>query len=231
MDRATILRFNCWGMLRIAVICCFAVASLSSTEVFDRVVAVVGRNAITASDVNQRLRLESFINQQEIDDSAENRRRVLERLIEVSLISQEMKMISFLEATEEDVEREMRDVRKQEFPGGLSFEEALDAYGLKEEDVRDFLRRQINVLRFIDFRFRTGLQVTEIEIREYYEDFYAPEVRRLESREPEPLDEIRPQLREIVVRKKVNAAMDDWLKRLRATTRVVYAEEGLGGRP
>ena len=80
----------------------------------------------------------------------------------------------------------------------------------------------MNVLRFIDFRFRTGLDVSEQAVRTYYEDVYTPRVQQLEGREPEPLTEVRGRLREVVLQARVDDLLDDWLKLVRASTRVEY---------
>ncbi len=206
------------------LICCLLSGGALGAEILDKVVAVVGKNVITASEVAQQLRLESFINQRPADNSAQARSLALRRLIDQSLISQEMLITSFLGVSDEQIERELAASRQQEFPNGMSFGAALKAYNLSEEDLGDFLRRQLNMLRFTDFRFRTGMEISEDEIKSYYENSYTPQVRLVEAGVPEPLTEVRGQIREIVAQQQVDALLDDWLKRVRATSRIDIAE-------
>ena len=210
----------------LALACCFLAGSVPRAEILDKVVAVVGKNVITASEVAQQLRLESFINQRPADNSVQARSLALRRLIDQSLISQEMLITSFLGVRDEQIEQELAASRQQEFPNGMSFAAALKAYNLSEEDLRDFLRRQLNMLRFIDFRFRTGMEISEDEINSYYENSYTPQVRLVEAGVPEPLTEVHGQIRQIVAQQQVDALLDDWLKRVRATSRIDIAESG-----
>jgi len=208
------------------LICCLLPGGVLRAEILDKVVAVVGKNVITASEVSQQLRLESFINQRPADNSTQARSLALRRLLDQSLVSQEMLVTSFLGASDEQIEQELAASRGQEFPNGKSFDDALKAYNLSEEDLRDFLRRQLNMLRFIDFRFRIGMEVSEDEIKSYYENSYTPQVRLVEAGVTEPLEEVRGQIREIVAQQQVDTLLDDWLKRVRATSRIDIAESG-----
>ena len=147
---------------------------------------------------------------------------MIERLIEVNLIAEEMRVMNFPPAKDEEVDQELRAVREQDYTGELAFLDALETHSLDQSELRDFLRRQMNVLRYIDFRFRTGLDVSEEAVGTYYEDVYTPRVQQLEGREPEPLAAVRGRLREVVLQARVDDLLDDWLKLVRASTRVEY---------
>ena len=196
--------------------------TVNAGEVLDRVVAVVGNNAVTSSEVELQLRLEAFLNRRPLDASEAARRQVIERLIEVNMIAEEMRVTNLPPAKDEEVAEELRAVREQDFTDELEFLEALEAHSLDEDELRGFLRRQMNVLRFIDFRFRTGLDVSVEAVGTYYRDVYTPRVRQLEGREPEPQAEVRGRLREVVLQQRVDELLDDWLKLARAATRIEY---------
>lgn len=196
--------------------------TLKAGELLDWVVAVVGNNAVTASEVTLQLRLEAFLNQRPVDDSDTARHQAAERLIEVNLIVEEMRVTNFGPAKDEEIERELRALYEQDYPNKRAFSEALETYSLDEDVLRTFLRRQVNVLRFIDFRFRTGLDVSEETVKTYYEDIYKVRVRQLEGRAPEPLAEVRVSLREVVLQARVDELLNDWLKLLRTSNRVEY---------
>ena len=193
-----------------------------TSELVDWVVVVVGTDVVTASEVDLQLRLEAFSNQRPVDNSGAARRQAIERLVEVSLISNEMHTSSFLLAKDEEVERELQALQQQGYLNKNTFSETLKVYSLNEKLLRDFLRQQINVLRFIDFRFRAGLDVNEQTIETYYENVYKKDVERLSGREPEPLAEVYEFLREIILQERVDELLDDWLKLLKSSNRVEY---------
>ena len=210
---------------------CFLVwlaLSLSSStlcvgEPIDWIVAIVDNNAVTSSEVALQLRLEAFFNKRPIDDSSQtSEQQVVERLIEVNLIEKEMRMTNFLPVKDEEIEKELQALQRQDYPNKHSFREILESYVLTERDLHTFLRRQMNVLRFIDFRFRTGLDVDERAVEAYYKDIYKTSVQQLEGHEPEPLEEVYESLKEIVLQAKVDELLNDWLKLLRAATRVEH---------
>jgi len=186
-------------------------------------VAIVGNNAVTSSEVALQLRLEAFLNKRPIDDSSQtSEQQVAERLIEVNLIEKEMRMTNFLPVKDEEIEKELQALQRQDYLNRRAFMGVLERYALTERDLRTFLRRQMNVLRFIDFRFRTGLDVDKKTVETYYKDIYKISVQQLEGRDPEPLEEVHESLKEIILQTKVDELLDDWLKLLRTTTRVEY---------
>jgi peptidyl-prolyl cis-trans isomerase SurA len=212
---------------RVCTVVWLGLSLLSSTlcagELIDWVVAIVGNNAVTSSEVALQLRLEAFLNKRPIDDSSQtSEQQVAERLIEVNLIEKEMRMTNFLPVKDEEIEKELQALQRQDYLNRRAFMGVLERYALTERDLRTFLRRQMNVLRFIDFRFRTGLDVDKKTVETYYKDIYKISVQQLEGRDPEPLEEVHESLKEIILQTKVDELLDDWLKLLRTTTRVEY---------
>lgn len=198
-------------------------STLCAGKPVDWIVAIVGNNAVTSSEVALQLRLEAFFNKRPLDDSLQtSEQQVVERLIEVNLIEKEMRMTNFLPVEDEEIEKELQTLQRQDYPNKHSFREVLANYTLTERDLHTFLRRQMNVLRFIDFRFRTGLDVDKKAVETYYTDIYKTSVQQLEGREPEPLEEVYESLKEIMLQTKVDELLNDWLKLLRAATRVEY---------
>lgn len=198
-------------------------STLCAGEPIDWIVAIVGNNAVTSSEVALQLRLEAFFNKRPLDDSSQtSEQQVVERLIELNLVEKEMRMTNFLPTEDEEIEKELRALQRQDYPSKYSFREMLASYALTKHDLHTFLRRQMNVLRFIDFRFRTGLDVDKRTVETYYTDIYKTSVQQLEGREPEPLEEVYESLKEIILQTKVDELLNDWLKLLRTATRVEY---------
>jgi hypothetical protein len=184
----------------------------------DRSIAVVGERVITAREVARQLRLQAFYERQPVNDSVETRRVALNQLIERRLMQSEMRLASF-GSDKGRAAAEMEALRKSDFGGGLKFEAALVRYGLREKDVEQFVAELVDVLRFIEFRFRTGMQITPEEIQEYYTRSYLPGMRRI-NEAPAPIEQIQGVLEESIAQRRVDSMLDQWLRELRAGTRV-----------
>jgi hypothetical protein len=204
-----------------------AFAAAAGAEIMDRVAAAVGNYAITESEVRRQLALEALIDLRPPGDAvdAAQRRAALDRLIDRELVQSEIEVANFPAAEESTVLAEFADLQRQTFWNGLSFSSALKAYGLEEEDVQEFLREKNSFLGFIDFRFKTGLQVPAEEIEAYYKNVYRPEFQKVNKSEPPLLDEVADQIAEIVREQLVEPLVMEWLSELRIRARVTVIEE------
>ena len=89
----------------------------------------------------------------------------------------------------------------------------LAAHGLTPKRVESYLRHRIQILRFIEERFRQGIRIAPEEIETYYRETLLPQYAPGE--EIPPLDEVAPRIQEILLERQVNVLFDDWLKNLR----------------
>lgn len=204
-------------------------ASGNASVLIDRSIAVVGDRVITAREVARELRLQAFYERQPVDDSPEARRTALNQLIERRLIQSEMQLASF-SSDQARAEAEIAALRKSDFGGGMNFDQALDHYGLREKDVVQFVTELVDILRFIEFRFRTGMQITPEEVQEYYNRTYLRDMRRI-NEVPEPLETIQARLEERIAQQRVDEMLDKWLRELRAGTRVVSLHQDGTAKP
>jgi hypothetical protein len=196
-------------------------------EIIDRVVAVAGNEAITESQVRQQLVLQALIDGRPPVENADpkQRREGINRLIERQLVRREMAVANFPSEDEAQVAAEMEQLRTQRFWNGLDFDAALQAYGIRDSDVRDFLQEKNSVLDFIDFRFKTGLQVPNEEIEDYYRKVYLPEFERANSSPPPTLESVSAQIEEILREREIEPKIDEWLNGLRLRARVAIFSE------
>ena len=82
-------------------------------EVIDRIVAIVNGNIILQSDWNDALRYEALLDARSLSQfTDEERRAVLDRLIDQELLGEQMKSASFQHATEQDAATQVADARK-----------------------------------------------------------------------------------------------------------------------
>ena len=207
----------------------FAALSIAPvcSEIIDRVVAVVGNEAITESQMKRQLVLQAFIDGRPPVESVnpKERREAINRLIERQLVRREMAIANFPSEDETQVAAEIEQLRAQRFWNGLDFTAALQAYGIKDSDVDDFLREKNSVLDFIDFRFKTGLQVSNEEIEDYYRKVYLPEFERANASPAPPLENVSGQIEEILREREVEPRVDEWLNGLRLRARVAIFSE------
>jgi hypothetical protein len=200
----------------------------------DRVVAVVNGELLFASDLEEEKRFAIF---QPLRSANTERTRdeLLERLIDRTLILQQAKMQPQEPISDEQVDAEMRSLRKTipeckayacETDAG--WKKFAEAQGFTVVEVRERWRQRMEVLRFIEARFRMGIRIAQTEIDDYYKKTLVPGFQK-EGAAPPPEDTISDKIQEILLQQQVNALLVDWLKSLRAqgTVRVVKPGEAM----
>jgi peptidyl-prolyl cis-trans isomerase SurA len=101
----------------------------------------------------------------------------------------------------------------------------LAAHGLTLQRVESYLRYRVQILRFIELRFRQGIRISPEEIEKYYRQSLLPQYKAGEA--PPPLDKVAPRIEEILLEQQVNAFFDDWLKNLRKQGEVKVLDPAL----
>ena len=195
----------------------FLCVLLSTGAIVDRVAVKVGKLVITTSAIEEQERIASYLNGEAVDLSAANRRRTAERLIEQLLIRREMEISRYPMPSEKDVEPMVADALKARGDPAKA--------GISEAALRRSLSLQVATLRFIELRFRPGSSVGDGEAELYYRDEFVPEWEKTGKSAPPELDDVRDKIEAIVLQRKVNQALDQWLKDARTLTRIQYFEE------
>ena len=201
-------------------------------ETIDRIVATVIKQPLLMSDVDENLRMEAFLEgRQPTSLSPEERKAVLNRLIDRQLLLQQMQ--ADYSPTEEEVKQKVALIREQLKLAGNdeAWQKALTVWGLSPADVEAFVRTQLQVMRFVDLRLRPTIRVDEQAIEAYYRDSLVPEVRK-SGAEPEPLPQLRPKIRELLVQQKMDGVLESWLSNLRTQSEVhiTSAPDAMTGR-
>jgi hypothetical protein len=129
------------------VVCTWSVAR---AEVIDRVLAVVGGQLITLTDVTaaRDLRLVAP------ETTADPTRAILSKLIDRELVLAEVERYAPPEPTAEAVDAEVRRVRAR-FESPQAFEAALTRSGIDEVHLRETLRQDLRIRAYLDQRFST----------------------------------------------------------------------------
>lgn len=116
-------------------------------------------------------------------------------------------------------ENTLSQVRK-EFPSNAAYRSALQALGMTEQQVLKRLEVYQRTLRMIDERLRPGAYPDPNEVETYYKETFVPEYARSHSTPPPPLADVRDKIQEIVVQRKINQLLEQWLERLKSVNRV-----------
>ncbi len=193
-------------------------AVLCSAEVVDRMVAVVNRQVILQSEVEQAARVEFLLNGKPLDQLNQDAlKATLERLIDQDLLEQQIITATQLDASPAELAARLHEVRAQ-IPGATddqTWKAMLATYGLTEQDVAAQLDSQIRILRFVDLRFRGLVRVDRTAITIYYQETLVPELRKRGADIP-PMDQVSDKIRQILVEQRIDGLLNTWLQTLRA---------------
>jgi parvulin-like peptidyl-prolyl isomerase len=204
--------------LRIALIILglhFVDAPVLRPEIIDRLVAVVNRQIITLGDVEQELRFQRLDAEDVVGTGSEQKQNVtqesvVQHLIEQTLIREQIQQFPGLEIEDEQVDTQLAAIEKK-----IGGKEKLAEMKIDLQTLKDRLRWQLQVMKFVDYRFRQFVVVDSKEIEAYYQNQFLPELgRRSGSAQPE-LNEVEEPIRKILTEEKVNTEVEEWLASLR----------------
>src|SRR5690348_298355 len=131
-------------------------------EVIDRIVATVNGHVILQSDWDQGLRYEALLSGRPLSlFTEEERRAVLDRLIDQELLSEQMTSASFPHATEAEATAEVDNARTQ-YPDAVTeqdWQRVLARYDLTQPELIEHVRQQIDLMRLVDAHLRPTVQI------------------------------------------------------------------------
>jgi len=225
------LRLRALAVCAATVLLCLAAVSAaqdatagnsgSSAVVLDRVVAVVNNHAILLSDLDEEIKL-AVLDPGEAGLSVLTPQRALEQLIGRALIEQQIRQEDALAADPSQlrVDARLHEIRT-ELPICVrlncateeGWKKFLSSHDLTAQRVESYLRYRLQILGFIEMRFRQGIRIAPQEIEAYYKETLLPQYAAGEQKPS--LASVAPRIQEILLQRQVNALFDDWLKNLR----------------
>jgi len=137
------------------------------------------------------------------------RLRGLERAAALDLVVDELLM--FREA------RRLAQARLTPAEDQAAYESLLarpEAESLPEADLRRLARRQATITKYVAFRFRPQIRVSEDEIRQVYEAYTAQQPGAPD------LADVREELRRQLTEHQLDERLETWVKDLRAVARI-----------
>src|SRR5258708_1596871 len=176
---------------------------LASPVVLDSVVAVVNRHPILASDIDEEMRL-SVLDASRTGQGVLTRHRALELLISRTLIQEQIQReeMQTTELTADDVNARLLEIRKellacvhQNCATEAGWNAFLAAHDLTPEQVDAYFRNRLEILRFIEQRFRPGIHISPQDVEDYYRNTLLPQYTPGET--VPPLEQVSPRIHQM----------------------------------
>lgn len=200
-----------------------AMASLDA-EVVDRVAVTVGNSVITLSEVKLQAAVTALIEGAPAAASSTALRQAAERRVEQVLLRREMVIGGYEPAGPEAAQAVLSSLKRDRFGGEeTAYRKALAEYGVSEDDLLDQLQWQVTLLRFIELRFRPGVQISSEEVAAYYEEKFLPAWQG--PGPPPALDDVADRIELLLAYEQVNNLVERWLNSTRAQLDIVFREE------
>jgi len=205
------------------VLCsCALVPEANAGQVIDRIVATVNGHIILQSDWNDALRYEALLSARTVDQfSDEDRRAVLDRLIDQELLAEQMKSALFRHATEEEASAQVADARKL-YPEAVNrdaWNTVLARFGLTEQALVAHVQQQIDLMRLVDAHLRPTVQIDSKSVEAYYREKFIPQLKESGAGDV-PLAEVSGKIRELLTQERVSELMVAWIQSLRSESKV-----------
>src|SRR5581483_2423618 len=199
--------------------------SFLSAEIIDRIAITVSSQVITESQVDEEIRVTDFLNRDPLNLSLDARKQAAARLIEQALIRHEMELSRYPLPELADAAESLQSLKAM-YPSQAEFQKALDEYGITVDELTRRLWWQLTLLRFIDYRFRPGIQIPAADVQAYYRQQLSDWQKKGIEKVP-TFEDSRDQIEEILTQKRIDQALDQWIKDTRAQVAINYLDREL----
>ncbi|MFN2443511.1 MAG: hypothetical protein ABR517_12570 [Thermoanaerobaculia bacterium] len=186
-------------------------------EIIDRVAAVIDRQVITLSEVNQIVELR-LLARRDGEADAEYRRRVLDALVAQILRYRDIERFGAPDVSANAIEARLREIVAR-FPSEEAFGETLLRVEMNLDEVKTVIKRQLQVAAYVDEKFAPLIFVSLAEIEEYYRNVWAPQ-RRSRGLPVPPLSDVREEIRTLIRAGQLDSEIDNWTTQLRSRANV-----------
>ena len=195
----------------------------AAQQVVDRMVATVNAGVrtelITYSDLIWQLALQP--NTQLANPTSEELNRALRLLIDQRLILQEAEKLPTIVPTPAEISNARTDLSRY-FPNEPAFRERLQRVGLTSEKLDEILEQRLKMEKYLDFRFRNFVVISQKELADYYRDVYVP---RYQARNPGRIvptqEQAREEIEKTLMEAKIESETDAFLDTARERAEIV----------
>jgi hypothetical protein len=162
-----------------------------------------------------------------------SRDRAVQRLIDRTLLLQQATLeADQIAISDDELDKQLATLRK-DIPAcqqyhcdtDAGWEKYLASNGFTVQEFRDRWRKRMELLKLIEVRFRSGIHISDDEIKDYYEKTMLPEYARQKVTPPK-LETISRRVEEVLLQQRVGDLLRDWLQSLRAQGNVWIMRQG-----
>jgi peptidyl-prolyl cis-trans isomerase SurA len=213
-----------FSVLALLLLSFFGPQTATTGEVIDRIVATVNGRVILQSDLDEALAYEAVLSGRPLSQfTDDDRRALLDRLIDQELLREQMKSSDFRHATPEEVTARVAEARRQyaEAASDDGWRALLEKFHLTEKDLQAHVQQQIDLLRLVDARLRPNVQIDSKSIEAYYREKFVPQLRQSGASDV-PLADVSAKIRELLTQERVNELLVSWLQTLRSESEVRF---------
>jgi hypothetical protein len=210
------------AIARVAIPLVLALGAVGAhAEIIDRVLAIVGSQVVTLSDVRS---VETF-GDMPVGMATANPAQILDALIDRELMLGEVERYVAPEPDRAVVDRRLAQIRTR-FPGPGAYDQALARTAMTDDSLRAFVGGNLRIDAYLDQRFGVPAQPTPDEVRRFYLDHPAEFTR---AGHLLPLDDVRSRAQEELAAQRRRTLVAQWLDHLRHVTHVEISPGALAG--
>ena len=144
--------------------------------------------------------------------------RALRLLTDQRLILQEAQKLPTIDPTVDEIKQARDELVKQFLPG--EFQERSIKVGLTSEKLDEIVEQRLRIEKYLDFRFRNFVLISQKEITDYYNAVYVPRLRARGQIVPK-LEEARTEIESILTEAKIESDTDAFLDSARERAEIV----------
>jgi hypothetical protein len=174
---------------------------------------------ITYSDLIWQLALQP--NTQLANPTSAELNRALRLLIDQRLILQEAEKLPTIVPTPAEISNARTELSRY-FPNEPAFRERLQRVGLTSEKLDEILEQRLKMEKYLDFRFRNFVVISQKELADYYRDVYVP---RFQARNPGRIvptqEQARAEIEKTLMEAKIESDTDAFLDTARERAEIV----------
>jgi len=188
------------------------ITTAARAEIVDRIVATVGRAVITDSMVRRSLRATALLARAPLNESPAVWEEARNRMIEQALVKEEIRISRYPVAQPDEVRASLDQVRAQ-LGGDAQYANALREYRLTEDNLANDLGWRLSFARFLAYRFRPAVQITDEALLAFYAKWTPEGVKP-------PFEEARERVEAAYAEAESVRFLDQWLREARQQTRI-----------
>jgi parvulin-like peptidyl-prolyl isomerase len=212
-----------FGLIRCVALVLAMFSPCAAQQVVDKMVATVNAGVktelITYSDLMWQLALQPST---PLDNpTSADLNRALRLLIDQRLILQEAEKLPTIVPTPAEITASRNELARN-FRTQEEFQQRLQRVGLTSERLDEIIEQRLKMEKYLDFRFRNFVVISQKEITDYYNDVYVPRFKaRFPGRIVPSLDQVRDDIERELMESKIESDTDAFLDTARERAEIV----------